>query len=64
VAVARLIGSAGGGILVLRSNARLDTVGALAGLAAATSMATGGILTERSGPATERHEAECPKTTE
>jgi probable blue pigment (indigoidine) exporter len=42
-------GLAGVALLVLRSDARLDPVGVLAGLAGATTMATGVILTRRWG---------------
>jgi probable blue pigment (indigoidine) exporter len=48
-ALASLIGLVGVGLLVLRAGAQLDTVGVLAGLAGATSMATGVVLTKRWG---------------
>jgi probable blue pigment (indigoidine) exporter len=41
--------STGAALLVLRSNAALDTVGVLAGLAGAAAMATGVVLTKRWG---------------
>lgn len=49
VAIAGLLGVAGVGLLVLRANAGLDSVGVLAGLAGAASMATGVVLTKRWG---------------
>lgn len=48
-AVAGGLGVVGVGLLVLRSNAALDAVGVLAGLAGAASMATGVVLTKRWG---------------
>ena len=48
-AVAGILGVAGVGLLVLRSGAALDTVGVLAGLAGALSMATGVVLTKHWG---------------
>lgn len=44
-----LLGAAGVALLVLQSRASLDTVGALAALAAAASMASGIVLTKRWG---------------
>jgi len=49
VTIAGIIGMVGVGLLVLRAGAQLDTVGVLAGLAGATSMATGVVLTKRWG---------------
>ncbi|MEE1931500.1 EamA family transporter [Streptomyces sp. TRM 70351] len=43
------LGAAGVGLLVLRPDAALDTVGVLAGLAGAVSMAAGIVLTKRWG---------------
>lgn len=48
-AVAGLLGIVGVGLLVLRSDASLDAVGVVAGLAGAASMATGVVLTKRWG---------------
>jgi probable blue pigment (indigoidine) exporter len=48
-AAAGILGIAGVGLLVLRSGAALDTVGILAGLAGALSMATGVVLTKHWG---------------
>ncbi len=48
-ATAGLLGVAGVALLVLRSGAALDTVGVLAGLAGALSMATGVVLTKHWG---------------
>ncbi|MEQ8718668.1 MAG: EamA family transporter [Acidimicrobiales bacterium] len=48
-AVAGLLGIVGVGLLVLRSDASLDAVGVIAGLAGALSMATGVVLTKRWG---------------
>ena len=48
-AVGGILGVAGVGLLVLRSGAALDTVGVLAGLAGALSMATGVVLTKHWG---------------
>ncbi|MEU0540673.1 EamA family transporter [Nocardia sp. NPDC005978] len=47
--LAAVIGMAGVGMVVLRSSAALDTVGVIAGLAGAASMATGMIMTKRWG---------------
>lgn len=47
--LACLIGAAGIALLVLRPAARLDTIGILAGLAGAVSMAAGIVLTKRWG---------------
>lgn len=47
--VAGLLGMAGVALLVLRASAHLDTVGVLAGLAGAASMATGVVFTKRWG---------------
>jgi probable blue pigment (indigoidine) exporter len=44
-ALAGVLGVAGVGLLVLRAGAALDTIGVLAGLAGATAMATGVVLT-------------------
>jgi probable blue pigment (indigoidine) exporter len=49
VILAGLLGVVGVALLVLRSNAQLDAVGVLAGLAGAASMATGVVLTKRWG---------------
>lgn len=49
VLVAGVVGFVGVSLLVLRADARLDTVGVLAGLAGAASMATGVVLTKRWG---------------
>jgi probable blue pigment (indigoidine) exporter len=46
---AGVLGIVGVALLVLRSNAALDTVGVLAGLAGAAAMATGVVLTKRWG---------------
>jgi probable blue pigment (indigoidine) exporter len=48
-AAAGILGIVGVGLLVLRSGAALDTVGILAGLAGALSMATGVVLTKHWG---------------
>lgn len=48
-ALAGLLGIVGVGLLVLRSGAQLDSIGVLAGLAGAMSMATGVVLTKRWG---------------
>src|SRR5690606_21439560 len=48
-ATAGALGVVGVGLLVLRSNAELDAVGVLAGLAGAVSMATGVVLTKHWG---------------
>ncbi|WP_433175042.1 EamA family transporter [Actinoallomurus sp. CA-150999] len=47
--LAGLTGLAGVGLVVLRSDARLDVVGVLAGLAGAASMSAGTVLTKRWG---------------
>ncbi|HEX5616397.1 MAG TPA: EamA family transporter, partial [Acidimicrobiia bacterium] len=47
--VAGLLGFGGVALLVLRASAQLDTVGVLAGLAGAASMATGVVFTKRWG---------------
>ncbi|MGV9414291.1 EamA family transporter [Nocardia sp. NPDC003693] len=47
--LAAVIGMTGVGMVVLRSSAALDTVGVIAGLAGAASMATGMIMTKRWG---------------
>ncbi|QIS08084.1 EamA family transporter [Nocardia arthritidis] len=47
--IAGLIGVFGVSLVVLRANAQLDTVGVLAGLAGAASMAMGTVLTQRWG---------------
>ncbi|MFC0861930.1 EamA family transporter [Sphaerimonospora cavernae] len=47
--LAGLAGVLGVGLVVLRANAQLDTVGVLAGLAGAASMAAGTVLTKRWG---------------
>ncbi|WP_225731972.1 MULTISPECIES: EamA family transporter [unclassified Nocardia] len=47
--IAGLIGVLGVSLVVLRANAQLDTVGVLAGLAGAASMAMGTVLTQRWG---------------
>ncbi len=47
--IAAAVGIAGVSLLVLRSNAKLDAVGIIAGLTAAASMATGVVLTKRWG---------------
>jgi probable blue pigment (indigoidine) exporter len=47
--VAGLLGLVGVALLVLRADASLDALGVLAGLAGATSMATGVVLTKRWG---------------
>ena len=49
VVIAGLLGLVGVGLLVLRAGAQLDVVGVAAGLAGATSMATGVVLTKRWG---------------
>jgi probable blue pigment (indigoidine) exporter len=49
IVLAGALGIVGVGLLVLRAGARLDAVGVLAGLAGATSMATGVVLTKRWG---------------
>ena len=49
VAIAGLIGIVGVALLVLRAGAQLDTLGVVAGIAGATSMATGVVLTKRWG---------------
>lgn len=48
-AIAGSLGVAGVGLLVLRSGASLDTIGILAGLAGAVSMAAGVVLTKHWG---------------
>ncbi|WP_063039872.1 EamA family transporter [Nocardia pseudovaccinii] len=47
--IAGLIGVFGVALVVLRANAQLDTVGVIAGLAGAASMAMGTVLTQRWG---------------
>ncbi|TLP56970.1 EamA family transporter [Microbispora triticiradicis] len=47
--LAGLVGLAGVGLVVLRADAALDTVGVLAGLAGAASMSAGTVLTKRWG---------------
>ncbi|MFX0573260.1 EamA family transporter [Nocardia nepalensis] len=47
--IAGLIGVFGVALVVLRANAQLDTVGIIAGLAGAASMAMGTVLTQRWG---------------
>ncbi|WP_107653601.1 EamA family transporter [Nocardia suismassiliense] len=47
--IAGLIGVFGVALVVLRANAQLDTVGVIAGLAGAASMAAGTVLTQRWG---------------
>ena len=47
--IAGLIGVFGVALVVLRANAQLDTVGVIAGLAGAASMALGTVLTQRWG---------------
>ncbi|MGW4768793.1 EamA family transporter [Nocardia sp. NPDC004278] len=47
--IAGLIGVFGVALVVLRANAQLDTVGVVAGLAGAASMAMGTVLTQRWG---------------
>jgi probable blue pigment (indigoidine) exporter len=49
ILVSGSLGVVGVALLVLRADARLDTVGVLAGLAGAASMATGVVLTKRWG---------------
>lgn len=49
VVIAGVLGLAGVGLLVLRAGAQLDVGGVAAGLAGATSMATGVVLTKRWG---------------
>jgi probable blue pigment (indigoidine) exporter len=49
IVLAGLLGVAGVALLVLRAGAALDTVGVLAGLAGAVSMATGTVLAKRWG---------------
>ncbi len=49
VAIAGLIGIVGVALLVLHAGAQLDTLGVVAGIAGATSMATGVVLTKRWG---------------
>ena len=49
VVVAGMLGLVGVGLLVLRAGAQLDVAGVAAGLAGATSMATGVVLTKRWG---------------
>lgn len=48
-AIAGALGVIGVALLVLRADASLDTIGVLAGLAGAVSMATGVVLTKRWG---------------
>ncbi|WP_327094593.1 EamA family transporter [Nocardia vinacea] len=47
--IAGLVGVFGVALVVLRANAQLDTVGVIAGLAGAASMAMGTVLTQRWG---------------
>ncbi len=49
IVFAGVLGLAGVGLLVLRADAQLDTVGVTAGLAGALAMATGVVLTKRWG---------------
>lgn len=49
VVVAAILGIVGVGLLVLRAGAQLDAAGVVAGLAGATSMASGVVLTKRWG---------------
>lgn len=49
VVIAGVLGFVGVGLLVLRAGAQLDVAGVAAGLAGATSMATGVVLTKRWG---------------